>query len=142
MDIHLSYTGNCSSIFQLKVPTSNNPNEFVMFRKLLLNRCQKEFDKTDLINLKDMQKAIDEAPASVRFSYIYIYLFIYIYIYPCFIISPNEVLLWFSIAASTRRPRRREHSKNSQPISFKLYMLDTPPPPRGTFLLKCILSEH
>lgn len=30
---------------QLKVPTSDKPGVFVNFRKLLLNRCQKEFEK-------------------------------------------------------------------------------------------------
>lgn len=33
------------SCFQLKVPTSDKPGVFVNFRKLLLNRCQKEFEK-------------------------------------------------------------------------------------------------
>ncbi len=31
--------------FQLKVPTSDKPEVTVNFRKLLLNRCQKEFEK-------------------------------------------------------------------------------------------------
>uniref|UniRef100_A0A7N6BW25 Eukaryotic translation initiation factor 4 gamma, 1a n=1 Tax=Anabas testudineus TaxID=64144 RepID=A0A7N6BW25_ANATE len=31
--------------FSLKVPTSDKPGVFVNFRKLLLNRCQKEFEK-------------------------------------------------------------------------------------------------
>lgn len=30
---------------QLKVPTPEKPGNFVNFRKLLLNRCQKEFEK-------------------------------------------------------------------------------------------------
>lgn len=32
-------------LLQLKVPTSDKPGVFVNFRKLLLNRCQKEFEK-------------------------------------------------------------------------------------------------
>lgn len=33
------------SLPKLKVPTADKPGLFVNFRKLLLNRCQKEFEK-------------------------------------------------------------------------------------------------
>ena len=31
--------------FQTKVTCASKPNEFVSFRKLLLNKCQQEFEK-------------------------------------------------------------------------------------------------
>lgn len=50
-------------VFQLKVPTEDNPAETVTFRKLLLNRCQREFEKDKLeeIDLEHMQSIIDMA---------------------------------------------------------------------------------
>lgn len=52
---------------QLKVPMTDKPNTFVNFRKLLLNRCQKEFekDKVDDVVFERKQKELDSA-ASVR----------------------------------------------------------------------------
>lgn len=43
--------------------SSSNPQEKVTFKKLLLNRCQAEFekDKNAAVDLEKMQKAIDEA---------------------------------------------------------------------------------
>lgn len=51
---------------QLKVPMTDKPNT-VNFRKLLLNRCQKEFekDKVDDVVFERKQKELDSA-ASVR----------------------------------------------------------------------------
>ena len=48
---------------QLKVPTADNPDELITFRKLLLNKCQREFEKDKLeeMNFEQMQAAIDEA---------------------------------------------------------------------------------
>ncbi len=49
--------------FQLKVPTSDKPEVTVNFRKLLLNRCQKEFekDKDDDEIFEQKQKELDAA---------------------------------------------------------------------------------
>ena len=52
---------------QLKVPMTDKPNTTVNFRKLLLNRCQKEFekDKVDDVVFERKQKELDSA-ASVH----------------------------------------------------------------------------
>ena len=59
----------CGVLFdiQLKVPTTEKPTVTVNFRKLLLNRCQKEFekDKDDDEVFEKKQKEMDEA-ATVR----------------------------------------------------------------------------
>ena len=49
--------------FQLKVPTQKDPNEMITFRKLLLNRCQREFerDKTQEVDFANMHKDIENA---------------------------------------------------------------------------------
>ncbi|KAM9844721.1 eukaryotic translation initiation factor 4 gamma 1a [Aulostomus maculatus] len=41
----VAYANMCRCLMGLKVPTSDKPGGFVNFRKLLLNRCQKEFEK-------------------------------------------------------------------------------------------------
>ncbi|XP_030015637.1 eukaryotic translation initiation factor 4 gamma 1a isoform X3 [Sphaeramia orbicularis] len=41
----VAYANMCRCLMGLKVPTSDKPGHFVNFRKLLLNRCQKEFEK-------------------------------------------------------------------------------------------------
>ncbi|XP_074507085.1 eukaryotic translation initiation factor 4 gamma 1-like [Sebastes fasciatus] len=41
----VAYANMCRCLVGLKVPTSDKPGVFVNFRKLLLNRCQKEFEK-------------------------------------------------------------------------------------------------
>ncbi|XP_016357652.1 eukaryotic translation initiation factor 4 gamma 1-like [Sinocyclocheilus anshuiensis] len=50
-------------LFQLKVPTSDKPGVTVNFRKLLLNRCQKEFEKDqdDDEIFEQKQKELDAA---------------------------------------------------------------------------------
>jgi len=52
---------------QLKVPTTDNPANTVNFRKLLLNRCQKEFEKDqdDDVIFEKKQKEL-EASKDVR----------------------------------------------------------------------------
>lgn len=54
-------------LFQLKVPATDKPGTSVNFRKLLLNRCQKEFekDKDDDEIFEKKQKEL-EAASSVR----------------------------------------------------------------------------
>ena len=51
---------------QLKVPVESNPGEMVGFMKLLLNKCQREFEqnKEDETEIDDMQKRIEAAPVS------------------------------------------------------------------------------
>ena len=48
---------------QLKVPSTDQPNNTVTFRTLLLNRCQKEFqkDKVDDVVFERKQKELDPA---------------------------------------------------------------------------------
>lgn len=56
-----------SVLFQLKVQTTDKPGATVNFRKLLLNRCQKEFekDKDDDEIFEKKQKEM-EAATGVR----------------------------------------------------------------------------
>uniref|UniRef100_A0A7N8YFN4 Eukaryotic translation initiation factor 4 gamma, 1a n=1 Tax=Mastacembelus armatus TaxID=205130 RepID=A0A7N8YFN4_9TELE len=62
----VAYANMCRCLMGLKVPTSDKPGIFVNFRKLLLNRCQKEFEKDqddDEIferKQKEMEAAKDE----------------------------------------------------------------------------------
>ena len=48
---------------QLVVPTTDQPDNTVKFRTLLLNRCQKEFekDKVDDVVFERKQKELDSA---------------------------------------------------------------------------------
>nr|XP_055040425.1 eukaryotic translation initiation factor 4 gamma 3 isoform X2 [Misgurnus anguillicaudatus] len=59
----VAYANMCRCLATLKVPTSDKPNTSVNFRKLLLNRCQKEFerDKVDDVVLEKKQKELDLA---------------------------------------------------------------------------------
>ncbi|XP_038677215.1 eukaryotic translation initiation factor 4 gamma 3-like isoform X6 [Scyliorhinus canicula] len=57
----VAYANMCRCLTMLKVPMSDKPGATVNFRKLLLNRCQKEFEKDkadDVVNEK-RQKEID-----------------------------------------------------------------------------------
>lgn len=44
-DFSVAYANMCRCLMGLKVPTTDKPGATVNFRKLLLNRCQKEFEK-------------------------------------------------------------------------------------------------
>ncbi|XP_051531159.1 eukaryotic translation initiation factor 4 gamma 3-like isoform X2 [Myxocyprinus asiaticus] len=59
----VAYANMCRCLATLKVPTTDKPNTTVNFRKLLLNRCQKEFerDKVDDVVLERKQKELDSA---------------------------------------------------------------------------------
>jgi hypothetical protein len=48
---------------QVKVPLTDKPSEMVSFRKLLLNRCQREFekDKAEELDMERLQKEIDDS---------------------------------------------------------------------------------
>uniref|UniRef100_A0A4W3H324 Eukaryotic translation initiation factor 4 gamma, 3b n=1 Tax=Callorhinchus milii TaxID=7868 RepID=A0A4W3H324_CALMI len=57
----VAYANMCRCLTMLKVPMADKPGAWVNFRKLLLNRCQKEFEKDkaeDIFNEK-RQKEID-----------------------------------------------------------------------------------
>ncbi|KAI2659138.1 Eukaryotic translation initiation factor 4 gamma 3 [Labeo rohita] len=47
--------------FSLKVPTADKPNTTVNFRKLLLNRCQKEFERDKVDDVEELDEAKDKA---------------------------------------------------------------------------------
>ncbi|XP_037695100.1 eukaryotic translation initiation factor 4 gamma 1 isoform X2 [Choloepus didactylus] len=59
----VAYANMCRCLMALKVPTTEKPTMTVNFRKLLLNRCQKEFekDKDDDEVFEKKQKEMDEA---------------------------------------------------------------------------------
>uniref|UniRef100_A0A8C8RHW6 Eukaryotic translation initiation factor 4 gamma 1 n=1 Tax=Pelusios castaneus TaxID=367368 RepID=A0A8C8RHW6_9SAUR len=59
----VAYANMCRCLMGLKVPTTDKPAVTVNFRKLLLNRCQKEFekDKDDDEIFEKKQKEMDEA---------------------------------------------------------------------------------
>uniref|UniRef100_A0A672ZRZ7 Eukaryotic translation initiation factor 4 gamma 1 n=1 Tax=Sphaeramia orbicularis TaxID=375764 RepID=A0A672ZRZ7_9TELE len=44
-DFSVAYANMCRCLMGLRVPTTDKPGTTVNFRKLLLNRCQKEFEK-------------------------------------------------------------------------------------------------
>ncbi|KAI1893865.1 hypothetical protein AGOR_G00128060 [Albula goreensis] len=59
----VAYANMCRCLMGLKVPTTDKPGVTVNFRKLLLNRCQKEFekDKDDDEIFEKKQKELDAA---------------------------------------------------------------------------------
>ncbi|XP_057189124.1 eukaryotic translation initiation factor 4 gamma 1a isoform X4 [Triplophysa rosa] len=59
----VAYANMCRCLMGLKVPTSDKPGVTVNFRKLLLNRCQKEFekDKDDDEIFEQKQKELEAA---------------------------------------------------------------------------------
>uniref|UniRef100_A0AAY4EAD8 Eukaryotic translation initiation factor 4 gamma, 3a n=1 Tax=Denticeps clupeoides TaxID=299321 RepID=A0AAY4EAD8_9TELE len=59
----VAYGNMCRCLATLKVPMADKPNTTVNFRKLLLNRCQKEFerDKVDDVVFERKQKELDSA---------------------------------------------------------------------------------
>ncbi|XP_035376089.1 eukaryotic translation initiation factor 4 gamma 3 isoform X3 [Electrophorus electricus] len=59
----LAYANMCHCLATLKVPMADKPSTTVNFRKLLLNRCQKEFerDKMDDAAFERKQKELDSA---------------------------------------------------------------------------------
>ncbi|XP_062337646.1 eukaryotic translation initiation factor 4 gamma 1a isoform X3 [Osmerus eperlanus] len=68
----VAYANMCRCLMGLKVPTTDKPGVTVNFRKLLLNRCQKEFEKDqddDEIferKQKEMEAAKEEEQASLK----------------------------------------------------------------------------
>uniref|UniRef100_A0A4W5Q0R5 Eukaryotic translation initiation factor 4 gamma 1 n=1 Tax=Hucho hucho TaxID=62062 RepID=A0A4W5Q0R5_9TELE len=64
----VAYANMCRCLMGLKVPTTDKPGVTVNFRKLLLNRCQKEFekDKDDDVIFEKKQKELDAAEEKDR----------------------------------------------------------------------------
>ncbi|XP_044023882.1 eukaryotic translation initiation factor 4 gamma 3 isoform X5 [Siniperca chuatsi] len=64
----VAYGNMCRCLATLKVPMTDKPNTTVNFRKLLLNRCQKEFekDKVDDVVFERKQKELDSAASSTE----------------------------------------------------------------------------
>ncbi|XP_041796222.1 eukaryotic translation initiation factor 4 gamma 1-like isoform X2 [Chelmon rostratus] len=62
-DFSVAYANMCRCLMGLKVPTTDKPGVTVIFRKLLLNRCQKEFekDKDDDEIFEKKQKELEAA---------------------------------------------------------------------------------
>ncbi|XP_078696975.1 eukaryotic translation initiation factor 4 gamma 1-like isoform X4 [Branchiostoma floridae x Branchiostoma belcheri] len=59
----VAYANMCRCLIHLKVPMKDNPKQTVNFRKLLLNRCQREFekDKDDELKKDERMKKIAQA---------------------------------------------------------------------------------
>ncbi|XP_070759420.1 eukaryotic translation initiation factor 4 gamma 3-like [Enoplosus armatus] len=64
----VAYGNMCRCLATLKVPMTDKPNSTVNFRKLLLNRCQKEFekDKVDDVVFERKQKELDSAASATE----------------------------------------------------------------------------
>ncbi|XP_063767491.1 eukaryotic translation initiation factor 4 gamma 3 isoform X10 [Eleginops maclovinus] len=64
----VAYGNMCRCLATLKVPMTDKPNTTVNFRKLLLNRCQKEFekDKVDDVVFERKQKELDSAASTTE----------------------------------------------------------------------------
>ncbi|XP_040926724.1 eukaryotic translation initiation factor 4 gamma 3 isoform X14 [Betta splendens] len=64
----VAYGHMCRCLATLKVPMADKPNTYVNFRKLLLNRCQKEFekDKVDDVVFERKQKELDSAASTTE----------------------------------------------------------------------------
>uniref|UniRef100_A0A672LCL5 Eukaryotic translation initiation factor 4 gamma 3-like n=1 Tax=Sinocyclocheilus grahami TaxID=75366 RepID=A0A672LCL5_SINGR len=63
----VAYGNMCSCLATLKVPMTDKPNSTVNFRKLLLNRCQKEFEK-DKVDDDAFEKKHRELEAATSVS--------------------------------------------------------------------------
>uniref|UniRef100_A0A8C4H279 Eukaryotic translation initiation factor 4 gamma, 3a n=1 Tax=Dicentrarchus labrax TaxID=13489 RepID=A0A8C4H279_DICLA len=64
----VAYGNMCRCLATLRVPMTDKPNTTVNFRKLLLNRCQKEFekDKVDDVVFERRQKELDSAASATE----------------------------------------------------------------------------
>uniref|UniRef100_A0A8C6PAK1 Eukaryotic translation initiation factor 4 gamma 3 n=1 Tax=Nothobranchius furzeri TaxID=105023 RepID=A0A8C6PAK1_NOTFU len=64
----VAYGNMCRCLAALKVQMTDKPNSTVNFRKLLLNRCQKEFekDKVDDVVFERKQKELDSAASATE----------------------------------------------------------------------------
>lgn len=97
-------------VFQMKVPKESNTKEQVAFRILLLNRCQREFEKdnTDEQEFKEKQKAIDAATDVSIAS-----LIILTHCVVCWLVFTYHLLIH-------RRLRRKGYRKNLTMLIAKL----------------------
>ncbi|XP_062266307.1 eukaryotic translation initiation factor 4 gamma 3-like [Platichthys flesus] len=67
--LSVAYGNMCSCLAELKVPISDEPNSTVSFIKLLLSRCQQEFQKDnedDDVVIRTKQKKLDSAARKDR----------------------------------------------------------------------------
>uniref|UniRef100_H3CBX3 Eukaryotic translation initiation factor 4 gamma 3 n=1 Tax=Tetraodon nigroviridis TaxID=99883 RepID=H3CBX3_TETNG len=64
----VAYGNMCRCLATLKVPMTDKPTSSVNFRKLLLNRCQKEFekDKVDDVVFERRQKELDSTASTTE----------------------------------------------------------------------------
>ncbi|XP_051947205.1 eukaryotic translation initiation factor 4 gamma 3-like isoform X4 [Xyrauchen texanus] len=64
----VAYGNMCSCLATLKVPMMDKPNNTVNFRKLLLNRCQMEFekDKVDDDDFEKKHRELEEATSDIE----------------------------------------------------------------------------
>ncbi|XP_077458729.1 eukaryotic translation initiation factor 4 gamma 3 isoform X3 [Stigmatopora argus] len=64
----VAYGNMCRCLAELKVQIADKPNNTVNFRKLLLHRCQKEFekDKVDDVVFEKKQKELDSSDSSTE----------------------------------------------------------------------------
>ncbi|XP_057702464.1 eukaryotic translation initiation factor 4 gamma 3 isoform X15 [Corythoichthys intestinalis] len=64
----VAYGNMCRCLAELRVQIADKPNNTVNFRKLLLHRCQKEFekDKVDDVVFEKKQKELDSADSSTE----------------------------------------------------------------------------
>nr|XP_057910585.1 eukaryotic translation initiation factor 4 gamma 3-like isoform X3 [Doryrhamphus excisus] len=64
----VAYGNMCRCLAELRVQIADKPNNTVNFRKLLLHRCQKEFekDKVDDVVFEKKQKELDSADSSAE----------------------------------------------------------------------------
>uniref|UniRef100_A0AAQ4QS81 Eukaryotic translation initiation factor 4 gamma 3 n=1 Tax=Gasterosteus aculeatus aculeatus TaxID=481459 RepID=A0AAQ4QS81_GASAC len=66
----VAYGNMCRCLATLKVPMTDKPNTTVNFRKLLLNRCQKEFEKDKVDDVtterERLQEELEEAKDKAR----------------------------------------------------------------------------
>ncbi|XP_077582198.1 eukaryotic translation initiation factor 4 gamma 3 [Stigmatopora nigra] len=64
----VAYGNMCRCLAELKVQIADKPNTTVNFRKLLLHRCQKEFekDKVDDVAFEKKQKELDSSDSSTE----------------------------------------------------------------------------
>ncbi|XP_033113712.1 eukaryotic translation initiation factor 4 gamma 3-like isoform X2 [Anneissia japonica] len=64
----VAYAHMCRMLSQIEVPIADKPGQLVQFRKLLLNRCQREFESEsqDESLLKEKRKEIEKLPEKER----------------------------------------------------------------------------
>lgn len=74
------YAKMCQALSTKEVASASNPSETTNFRKLLLTRCQKEFEKDNaaLLDVENKKKEIETAESVIRPRYFVLRLLILI----------------------------------------------------------------